>query len=34
MQNGTVIRMTGYPYRINEEKQDGFLVSVSEQKEV
>lgn len=34
MQNGMVIRMTGYPYRINEEKQDGFLVSVSEQKEV
>lgn len=34
MQNGMLIRMIGYPYRINEDKQAGFLVSVSEQKEV
>lgn len=34
MHDGKIIRMTGYPYRINEEKQGGFLVSITEQKEV
>ncbi|NBO99248.1 MAG: hypothetical protein EBU90_03855 [Proteobacteria bacterium] len=34
LQNGINIKMTGYPYRINDEKHGGFLISITEQKEV